>query len=72
MINDVVIGQLTAGVPLTVFALLGQQNFWSRDLIALILLAIVVLNAAVVVRLRRPRSGRYVNDVRHAGLTRDY
>jgi hypothetical protein len=58
MVNGVVIGQLTAGVPLTVFALLGQHNFWSRGLVLLILLAIVALNAAVVFRLRRPLADR--------------
>jgi len=58
MVNGVVIGQLTAGVPLTVFALLGQHNLWSRDVVALVLLAIVALNVAVVVRLRHPRGDR--------------
>ena len=58
LVNGVVIGQLTAGVPLTAFALLGQHNFWSRDVVALILLAIVAVNVAVVVRLRRPPAGR--------------
>jgi hypothetical protein len=58
MVNGVVIGQLTAGVPLTVFALLGQHNFWSRGVVALVLLAIVALNVAVVVRLRHPRGDR--------------
>lgn len=58
LVNGVVIGQLTAGVPLTVFALLGQHNFWSRGLVLLILLAIVALNAAVVFRLRRPLADR--------------
>lgn len=58
LVNGVVIGQLTAGVPLTAFALLGQHNFWSTGVVALILLAIVALNVAVVVRLRRPPAGR--------------
>ena len=58
LVNGVVIGQLTAGVPLTAFALLGQHNFWSRGVVALILLAIVAVNVAVVVRLRRPPPGR--------------
>ena len=58
LVNGVVIGQLTAGVPLTAFALLGQHNFWSRGVVALILLAIVAVNVAVVVRLRRPPAGR--------------
>ena len=58
LVNGVVIGQLTAGVPLTAFALLGQHNFRSRSVVALVLLAIVAVNVAVVVRLRRPPAGR--------------
>jgi hypothetical protein len=58
LVNGVVIGQLAAGIPLTVFAVMGQRTFWPHDLVALILLVIVALNVAVIVMLRRPRSDR--------------
>jgi hypothetical protein len=58
LVKGVVIGQFAAGVPLTVFALLGEHNFWSRSVVAAILLVIVALNAAIVIGLRRPLNDR--------------